>query len=976
MNKIVAYCLIIIIASSSIYSQENNPVPFTTAEKRLESFKHRLELQENSLLGNVELKSIGPTVMSGRVVDIDVSPYDPTHFYVAYASGGLWKTTNNGISFKPIFDNEASMTIGDIAVDWKNSTVYVGTGENNSSRSSYAGTGIYKSTNDGIDWQHLGLTETHRTGRIIIDPNNPERIWVAALGHLYSPNPDRGIYKSSDGGKTWKLTLYIDDNTGAIDMVINPQNTDILYAALWYRTRKAWDFEESGSTSGIYKSTDGGDSWQLITKSESGFPTGDGVGRIGLAINPSNPNILYALLDNQYRREKKEDKEKYAVTKELLRSISKEDFLKLNEDDLNDFLDRNDFPDKYSAKLILEMVEGGKIEPIALVDYLEDANSLLFDTEVIGAEVYRSNDGGIMWNKTHKDYLDDVLFTYGYYFGEVRVSPNNPDKIYILGVPILKSEDGGKTFSSINEENVHVDHHALWISPTRDGHLILGNDGGINITYDGGESWFKANTPPVGQFYTVAVDMEKPYNVYGGLQDNGVWFGPSNYVFDFDWYASGHYPYRSLMGGDGMQIAVDTRNNNIVYTGYQFGNYFRIDKAKRDYERITPRHDLGERPYRFNWQTPIHLSVHNQDILYMGSNKLHRSLDGGKTFVTLSGDLTKGGKKGDVPFGTLTTIDESPLKFGLLYAGSDDGLVHISKDAGYSWQRISNNLPQDLWVSRVETSHHDTGTVYVSLNGYRWDNFDAILYSSTNYGDSWIKLGLDLPKEPINVVKEDPKNENILYVGTDNGLYVSLDKGNTFMVLYKNLPAAPVHDIVIHPRDKDLIVGTHGRSIYIANVEHIQKLNTEVLNKQLHLFDIDAITFNKNWGNKSYRWSDLKTPEVEIVYYVNTRGNAIIKITTEDGLLLKRIEDDSEKGLNFVKYDLTIDSTIKEDYFDFLKEKTEENKDLKKLTVSDSQQVYLHPAMYKVEVEINGVVENIKLEIKAPKKKKRGSEEE
>jgi hypothetical protein len=430
------YCMLIMFSSGILYSQVNNPIPYTTAAERLESYKERIELQEKSLLSNVELKSIGPTVMSGRVVDIDVSPNDPTHFYVAYASGGLWKTSNNGISFKPLFDDQASMTIGDIAVDWGTSTVYVGTGENNSSRSSYAGTGIYKSTNDGKDWQHLGLTETHRTGRIIIDPNNSDRIWVAALGHLYSPNSERGIYKSNDGGNSWNRTLSIDDYTGAIDLVINPQNTNILYAALWHRIRKAWNFVEGGTTSGIYKSTDGGNNWQLLTNSESGFPTGDGVGRIGLTIYPNNPDVLYALLDNQFRREKSDEKEEYTITKELLRSISKEDFLKLNKDDLNDFLDRNKFPDKYDAESVCEMVENDEIKPITLVEYIEDANSLLFNTKVVGAEVYRSNDGGITWEKTHDEFLDDMVFTYGYYFGEVRVAPNDPDKIFILGVPM------------------------------------------------------------------------------------------------------------------------------------------------------------------------------------------------------------------------------------------------------------------------------------------------------------------------------------------------------------------------------------------------------------------------------------------------------------------------------------------------------------------------------------------------------------
>ncbi len=547
--------------------------------------------------------------MSGRVVDVDVSPNDPTIFYIAYASGGLWKTSNNGISFTSLFDEQASMTIGDIAVDWNHGEkIWVGTGENNSSRSSYAGTGIYVSGDTGKTWRNVGLAETQHIGRIILNPNDTNIVWVAALGHLYSSNPERGIYKTTDAGKTWNNTLYIDDNTGAIDLSIDPKNSNILYAAMWYKTRRAWDFEESGKTSGIYKSEDGGDTWNLISGENSGFPTGEGVGRIGLAVYPQNPQIVYAVVDNQSHR-KKEEKEKHALTKEMLKNMTKEDFIKLKEYVINKYLDENDFPEKYTAKKIIEMVKADKIKPSALVDYLEDANQQLFDTPVKGAELYRSEDGGKTWKRTHDEYIDDMFYTYGYYFSEVRVDPNDDKKVYLLGLFIINSNDGGKSFSSISQENVHADNHALWLDPNRNGHLILGNDGGLNISYDDGNTWFKANTPAVGQFYSVAVDMEMPYNVYGGLQDNGVWYGPSNNSPSYNWYDSGHNPFKSIMGGDGMQVAVDTISNNLVYTGYQFGYYYRINKQDNNTTLIKPVHDLGETPYRFNWQAPIHLSI-------------------------------------------------------------------------------------------------------------------------------------------------------------------------------------------------------------------------------------------------------------------------------------------------------------------------------------------------------------------------------
>ena len=959
--------LMLLIVSQFIYPQSSIPQP-TKASERFEAFKQRQILQKNSLVKNVELKSVGPSIMSGRVVDIDVSPIDPTNFYIAYASGGLWVTKDNGISFIPLFDNEASMTIGDIAVDWNNGEIiWVGTGENNSSRSSYSGTGIYKSNDKGKTWQHIGLAETHHTGRIIISQDDPSTVWVAALGHLYSPNKERGIYKTTDGGKTWKQTLFIDDNTGAIDLAIDPNNTKILYASMWHRTRSAWNFVESGRTSGIFKSKDGGETWKLITTMLSGFPTGEGIGRIGLAIYKNNPQIIYASVDNQTHRIKKIEKEKPAVTKELLKNISVKDFLILNKDDLNDFLDANGFPKKYSAAKIFNMVRKGTIKPNALVVYLSDANQNLFDAPIIGAEVYRSDDGGKTWKKTNKDFIDNMFYTYGYYFGEIRVNSNDDKSIYILGVPVLHSVDGGKTFKSIDGENVHGDYHALWINPNKDGHLIIGNDGGINITYDNGKHWFKANTPAVGQFYTIAVDNEKPYNVYGGLQDNGVWYGPSTYTPNNKWYSSGQYPYKFILGGDGMQVNVDTTNNKTVYTGFQFGNYFRINKITRKTVPIKPMPELGEKALRFNWQSPVHLSNHNADIFYIGSNKLHRSLNKGDDYKTISFDLTKGWKKGDVPFGTLTTIDESTLQFGLLYTGSDDGLVYVSKEGGAKWENISKGLPVHLWVSRVTASSHKLSRIYVSLNGYRLDDFNSYIFSSDDYGVTWNKIGTNLPAEPINVVKEDPYNKNILYVGTDHGLYVSLDRGKIFMALFNGMPAVPVHDLAIQKRDKDLVVGTHGRSIYIVDIEHIEELNESVLSSTIHLFPVKSKKFSERWGNKYYAWGNAIEPSVQLTFF--SKKNVIAKITikTNKGLELANIKDTCEIGLNFVSYDLSIDKENVEEY----KEAVNSKKKKVEFKKTDNGRTYLHPGSYIIEINIDGVISSQNFKIGKPRKRKR-----
>lgn len=964
--------LFIILITSMTIAQTVNPIKSSNAEERFESYQQRLELQKNSLVKNVELTSIGPTIMSQRITDIEANPEDPTEFYIAFASGGLWKSENNGISFVPLFDNEASMTIGDIAVDWKNGTIIIGTGENNSSRSSYSGTGLYKSSDDGKTWEHIGLGNTHRTGKVLIHPDNPDILIVAALGALYSPNENRGIYKTTDGGTSWKKTLYIDENTGGIDMVMHPGNPDILYSSMWYRTRRAWNLVESGESSGIYKSTDGGENWTLLSTEESGFPFGEGVGRIGLAISETNSDILYALIDNQFTREE-EKKEETGLTKNELRTMSAEQFLLLGDDVINKYLDENGFPKTYDAKTVKEKIKKGEITPEALVFFLEDANSLLFDTPVKGAEVYRSDDAGVTWKRTHEKYLDNVFYTFGYYFGEIYVSPLNPDKIYVLGVPILKSEDGGKTFETLIDANVHVDCHALWINPQRDGHLLLGNDGGLNISYDDGKTWNKANSMPVGQFYTVAIDMAKPYNVYGGLQDNGVWYGSHTYLYSRGWYDSGEYPYKGLLGGDGMQIQVDTRDNNTVYTGYQFGNYFRINKSSGQPTYITPKHKLGERPYRFNWQTPIHLSVHNQDILYMGSHRFHRSMDKGNTFLTLSGDLTKGGKKGDVPYGTLTMINESPLRFGLIYVGSDDGLVHVSNDAGYTWENISAGLPEDYWVSRVEASNHDTATVYVSLNGYRWDNYDALIYRSTNYGKTWERIGLNLPSEPVNVIREDNADQDILYVGTDHGLYISLDYGKTFMAFSNNLPAVAVHDLVIHPRDNDLIVGTHGRSIYLTNLEDIRFMKDSLIDKELYLYKPKKIYWSDYWGGLGYDWNHAEAPSVEIVYYSNSEGNATISLFAGEDLMLSAVTDDADKGLNYITLSTEIQPDILESYKNYIEEL--EEPPAEQLEKRDDGKYYLLPGTYSVIVQSNGNEHKQTLEVNAPKKHKRGEKE-
>jgi photosystem II stability/assembly factor-like uncharacterized protein len=391
----------------------------------------------------------------------------------------------------------------------------------------------------------------------------------------------------------------------------------------------------------------------------------------------------------------------------------------------------------------------------------------------------------------------------------------------------------------MDKENVHADHHICWINPAKDSHLIIGNDGGCNITYDDGRHWFKANTPAVGQFYSVYTDNARPYNVYGGLQDNGVWYGPSTSSDNYSWYDNGNYPFKSIMGGDGMQVGVDTRDNITVYTGFQYGNYSRLNRTnpRETAKRITPAGQLGEVPLRFNWQTPILISKHNQDVIYFGANKLFRSFNKADSLIAISHDLTNGAKTGDVPYGTITTIAESPIRFGLLYVGTDDGNIQMSKDGGYSWTLLNAApskkgqtmvLPKELWVSRVLASQYKEGRVYVTLNGYREDDFTAYVYVSEDYGTTWTNIGKDLPAEPVNVIREDPKNEQILYVGTDGGLYVSFNRGQSYMLWNSGLPRSiPVHDIAIQERENEMVLGTHGRSLYIAKLDDVQGLQKD-----------------------------------------------------------------------------------------------------------------------------------------------------
>lgn len=922
MTKIFS---IVLITLSCIAAQAQ-----TKGTERFQSLSRSLPSPYDS----IPFRCVGPTVMSGRVVDIAWDPQNDHHFYVAYASGGLWETTNNGTSFHPIMDHLQAMTIGAIAVDWLNQKIWVGTGENNSSRSSYSGVGIYCTTNNGQTWTYKGLPESHHIGKITLHPSDGNKIWIGVLGHLYSANQERGVYYSENGGESWIQQLFIDENTGCIDLEINPNDPSELFAAMWQRSRRAWNFEDGGKNSGVYHSIDGGKTWKKINSAP--FPTNEGTGRIGLAFSSDGKNkYLYASIDNQNRRPEKPS-ERSVIKKNDFEKMTKEQFLALDSAQFTAFLKEQYFPEALSRDSLTTLVKLDKITPSAIYDYLYDANEDLFNSPVVSLEIYQYNFENNSWKKTHEDFLDDVVYSYGYYFGVMEIDPSNPQKLYSAGVPIITSDDGGKTWYGINPANVHVDHHVIKIHPRNSNYIINGSDGGVQISYDGGKTFVNCNTPAVGQFYSVQVDQRTPYNVYGGLQDNGVWYGPSTNTPNRNWTYEGQYPFKNIMGGDGMQVQIDPRNNDIVYTGYQFGYYSRINLANNEYVDFHPEHTLGERPLRFNWQTPILLSSHNADILYMCSNKVHRSMDRGDHFTAISGDLTKGPKAGDVPFGTLTAIDESKLQFGWIVAGADDGSLHITKNGGETWTDISKGLPVK-YVSRVIFSSHKKETIWVALNGYREDDFTAYLFVSDDAGKTWTNAGKTLPMSPINVVREDATDPHIIYIGTDDGLFVSNDIGKTFFACGQ-LPHVPIHDLVIQNQAEEIVIGTHGRSIWIGDVRAIR---SDISNRRA---SFNIILENEyayaNPGKKRTNWFNETSPEIE--FMLRSEKALEAKLMYQDSIVIQTIPIRSTDG-KWMR--MTLPRALDKEKCIDLIDKAEGFK------LSDDQNLYLPEGQYTLVIE-------------------------
>lgn len=887
----------------------------TTVDELESSIQLRTEHYQNSIFSDYPIRNVGPVVMSGRVSDIAVHPENSRIFYTAYGSAGVFKTENSGNTMYPIFDHAGgALGIGDIALSTANpDIIWVGTGENNSSRSTYAGTGVYKSIDAGETWEFAGLRNTQHIGRIVTHPTDENTAWVASMGALYTKNEERGVYKTTDGGETWTKTLFLNDSTGVIDLIIHPDDANTLWASTWERGRKAWNFVEGGSGSGLYKSTDGGLSWEKVT---NGLPDGDHVGRIGIDISISNPNIMYVLIDNQEEIRTEREVNPDIISQNTFLNISEAEFQNLDNQKLNQYLRQGGFPAEYDAIKVKSDVAGGKYEPIALAEYLGDANTALFDTEITGAEVYRSNDGGASWEKVNEYPLDGIYFTYGYYFGEIRVDPNDPETIYVLGVRLIKSTNGGKTYKLIaNNQNVHADHQAMWINPNDSQHLLNGNDGGLYESHDGGENFIHHNTAAVGQFYTVNVDMEEPYNIYGGLQDNGTFKGPSTST------GNREQPWTRLFGGDGMHVAAKPGNADVVYVGFQYGNYFRTVLSEGSFNRISPRHDVGEPNYRYNWNTPVNISHHNPDIIYFGSQRLNRSMDEGKTWTAISPDLSNDLPNGDVPYSTITTIAESPLSFNVIWIGTDDGNIQLTRDGGVSWTKVSDFLPQGRWISEIHASLHDEATAYVSLNGYRNDEFKTYIYKTSDYGQTWTSLTGNLPEDVANVIVQDPVNPFILYAGLDHGSYVSFDDGSNWHYLSPK-PNVASYDMVIQSRDLDLVMATHGRSIYVMDLEPLHEVANR-LDDRITGTTPKSVRYSNRWGSQAAQYRDPIMPEVHLIYFLGENDNdqrVSIEVKNEDGDSVTEINTRGNHGFNTFSWDLVIDDS--DDSLEFLQKGT------------------------------------------------------
>ncbi len=827
---------------------------------------------DDPILREFVWRSIGPANMSGRIDDVEAVVGDPSTIYIGFATAGLWKSINMGTTWTPIFDSYPVSSVGDIAIAPSNpDVIYVGTGESNNRQSTTRGDGVYKSTDGGDTFVNVGLNNTHHISRVIVDPQDPDVVYVAAMGPLWGPNQERGLFKSTDGGGTWTNTNFINEHTGFTDVVMDSRNSQILYAASYQRQRTPWGFNGGGPGSGIWKTTDGGTNWTRLDG--NGLPAGE-LGRIGLAVFAADPNIVFAQIEvpNPVRR--------------------------------------------------------------------QGAEALEVNPAYSG--VWKSMDGGGSWEIQSNNNNRPM------YYSQIRVDPTNADIVYTMGASFYKSVDGGKTFTTVTGMG-HGDHHALWINPDNPNHLMLGTDGGFNFSWDQGDTWDFVNTMAVGQFYEIGVDMRRPYFVCGGLQDNGSWCGPSatrngNGLANHDWYRVG--------GGDGFYTRIDPTDFNIVYSESQGGSMSRRDLRTGESTSIRPsppREQNGmSRPgnvvpppepdteFRFEWNTPIELSPFDPATVLVAGNRFFRSTDRGNSW-TASQDLTKSVDRdalsimgipgtgdmaskndGQSAFSQATTLAESPSLPGVIWVGTDDGNLQVSQDGGTTFTNVTGNIPGApsgyFRVTRVEPSQFNAGTCYVTLDNHRNEDWNPYVYVTRDFGRTFTSITNNLPVGSVKVITEDPRNPNLLYLGTEFGLFISLNGGGEWTRFQNGLPTVRVDDILVHPRDNDLVVGTHGRSIWIIDdITPLQQYTPEVARGDAYLFAVrPAIQWLNNTqegvtmgGAKHFRGQNPEAGTA-ISYYLPMELGADVNLTITDmaGELVRTLTGPRTRGIHRVQWDL------------------------------------------------------------------------
>ncbi|MBC8120370.1 MAG: hypothetical protein H7Y22_00865 [Gemmatimonadaceae bacterium] len=726
-----------------------------------------------ALLRNFKARAIGPAAMGGRVSDIALDPNNPYSFYVALGTGGVMKTTDNGGTFKGIFEKEAVAAVGAVAVAPSDpKVIWVGTGEANDRNSSSWGNGVYRSVDAGETWTQVGLKDSKTIARIVVHPKDPKTAWVAAMGDLWGPSPGRGLYKTTDGGVSWKAVLAAPapyaDKVGCGDVVLDPKDPNTLYAALYGRERKPWAFlggpayTDGKDMGGIFKSTDGGASWKKLTR---GLPTG--TGRIGLDIFRKNPAIVYAIVQSD-----------------------------------------------------------------------EAGTSDIRDVRSKSGGIFRSGDGGENWTRVNP------LNPRPFYFSQIRVDPTDDRRVYVLGFTLHVSEDGGRSFREDYSKLVHPDHHALVVDPRSPKRLLLGTDGGPYQTYNAGANWAHLNTMAAGEYYRINVDMSTPYRICGGLQDNLNWVGPSmtrtkEGILNSDW--------TNIGGGDGFYCLFDDTDPDLVFAESQQGYLHSFHLKNGQTKELRPEPAEGQSGFRFHWNSPLIPSRHARSTMYLAGNRVFKLTKQGEQWRVISPDLSSRDPErtttvgsGAENYGVVYTLAESPKLAGLLWAGTDDGKVWITRNDGTSWTDLTANLPaaaKGQWISRIEASSHDPQVAYMAVDAHRSLNYAPMAYRTGDGGATWQDITADLPAEgPVKVVREDPKNPDLLYTGTEFGLFVSLDRGKRW-VRFGELPTVAVDDLVIHPRELDLVVATHGRSLYIVDdLQPLQQVTPDVMGKEAYLF--------------------------------------------------------------------------------------------------------------------------------------------